>query len=278
MTRESSPIYLAETDRVHGRLREALETARQQGQIPVENIASLPDDKLGEFMRWWRIWTVTLMSLYKGQWNGKQAAQYLMEAKGVFVTYYSHTEVAKAARKMKVDPEGHEYQMRPEMLRDFGKFLLHTAQLTGNPIFIDHAVEAFSRAVEESQEDTSVHALATMEREIANRQNEGRIDWEVFQSAYRTAVLLSPQAGGLDRAAATSWWYTQEALIAGRTNDLKYGLKNLMGACQAGGVNWFTRYPLKEAISSVFGLSRRLTAPQHIAPVLNPHSDLAAGA
>ncbi len=75
MTRESSPIYLAETHRVHGRLREALETARQQGQIPVENIASLPDDKLGEFMRWWRIWTVTLMSLYKGEWNGKQAAQ-----------------------------------------------------------------------------------------------------------------------------------------------------------------------------------------------------------
>lgn len=266
MARESSPIYLAETDRVQGRLKNTLETARQNGQIPVENIAPLPEDKLSDFMRLWRIWTVTLMSLYKGEWSGKQAAQYLMEARGVFVTYYSNQEVVSAARKMKVDPEGHEYQMRSEMLRDFGKFLLHTAQLTGNPIFIDHAVEAFSKAVEESQENTSAHALATMEREIGNRQSRSQIDWKIFRSAYQTAVLLSPQAGGLDRAAAISWWYTREALIAGRANDLKYGLKNLRGLCQAGGVNWFARYPLKEAVSSVFGISRRLTAPKHIAP------------
>jgi hypothetical protein len=45
------------------------------------------------------------MSLYKGEWNGKQAAKYLLEAEGVIQTYYENQVVVKAAEKMKKIPK-----------------------------------------------------------------------------------------------------------------------------------------------------------------------------
>jgi hypothetical protein len=66
------------------------------------------------------------------------------------------------------------------------------AGLTGNSFFLDQAGEYFNQAINEAERGSSAWAVAAMEGEIAQRQQRKKIDWEVFSSAYQTAVKLSP--------------------------------------------------------------------------------------
>lgn len=258
MTKEKA-IYLAESLRVKGQMAAAVAICQKEAGIPSEQISAVPREEMVELIQLWRIWTVSLSGLYKKQWNGRKAADYLLTAKGVFLKYYCNRHVQETARETRRDPQGHEYWMRAEMFRDFGKFLLYLAELSGNPQYLEHAVEVFTRAIEASEAGTSAWAVASMEKEIAERQSGNEIDWDVFTPAYRTAVQLSPQAGGWDRKAAVSLLFAREALFAGKKEQLQLGLENLKDASRSLGVNWIIRYPLKEAASSLFGVSRRLT-------------------
>lgn len=258
MTKEKA-IYLAESLRVKGQMAAAVAICQKEAGIPFEQISAVPREEMVELIQLWRIWTVSLSGLYKKQWNGRKAADYLLAAKGVFLKYYCNRHVQETARETRRDPQGHEYWMRAEMFRDFGKFLLHLAEISGNPEYIEHAVMVFDKAIEASEAGTSARAVATMEKEVANRQFGEKINWDVFTPAYQVAVQLSPQAGGWDRMAAVSWWYAWEALLAGKKEQLQLGLENLKDASRSLGVNWIIRYPLKEATSSSLGVSRRLT-------------------
>lgn len=260
MGKETESIYQAEIKRVKGPKREALEMAREHGRVSPETIGILPREKLVDLMRWWRIWAVTLMSLHKGEWGGGQAAEYLLEVRDVFQTYYDHPLVIRAAEEMRTDPEGHEYQMAAEMSRDKGRYCLYVASLTGNSVFLNQAAGHFDKAVREAEQGTSAWAVATMEKEVTNRRLGKGVDWETFTLAYQTAVALSPQAGGWDRMVAVSWWYVKEALLAGRREELRSGLENLEKASQERGINWILQCPLKDLVSSLLGISRRATA------------------
>jgi hypothetical protein len=260
MSKEAPIVYHAEAKRVKGPQREALEMARKHGRIDPKMVETLPPEELADKMRWWRIWTTTLMSLHKGEWCGEQAAKYLLEAKSVFQAYYNQETTIQTAREMKSDAEGHEYQMMAEMFRDKGRYCLCVASLIGNAGMVTQAVMYFNQATKEAEKDTSAWAVASMEEQIARRRLGRRINWKTFTLAYQTAVKLSPEAGGWDRMAAVSWCYTKEALLAGRKDNLRVGLTNLREASQKLGVNWVKRYPLKDLVSSALSVSRRIGA------------------
>lgn len=259
--KESDLIYQTELERVKGDAQKAVEDARENAAISPEEIKNLSSEELMNKMRLWRIWAVALMSLHKKEWDGMQAAEYLFEARDLFTTYYNHPGVKEAARAMKTDPKGHEYQMLAEMYRDKGKYYLYAAGLTGNTLFINKAINSFNEAILSAKKDTSAWAVATMEKEIAKRRKEEKIDFNIFKDAYQIAVSLSPQAGGWDRMAAVSWWYVKESLLAGKWEDLRLGLDNLQKATQELGVNWIKKYPLGEISASLLGISRRITVP-----------------
>lgn len=252
-------VYRAEEMRVSGNLREAIALAREYAEISPEDISNIPPEVLNHLMQLWRIWTVSLMSLHKREWNGNRAAELLLQAQHVFQTFYNHPATIEAAQEMPQDSQGAEYEMRAEMCRDEGRFCLYWAALTGNSSFLKEAIECFNQAIEATREGSSARGVATMEREIARRQKGEQINWEVFSDAYRIVVDLSPQAGGWDRKAAVSWWYAKEALLAGRGANLTEGLNNLRSACQEGEVNWISRYPLRELSAFILGISRRIT-------------------
>lgn len=260
MSKESPLIYQAEAKRVKGPTKEALESARERGAIDPETISSLPPEELADKWRWWRIWTVTLLSLYRGEWNGQKAADYLLEARNVIKTYYCNQDAWERAKTLKTDAEGHEYQMAAEVCRDEGKYFLCAASLTGNNVFVKEAIVSFEEAISLAEKGTSAWAVAIMEKEISQKQGGQPINWEIFRKAYETIVKLAPQAGGWDRMAAVSWWYTKEALWAGKKKELQLGLENLKRASHELGINWIKKYPLQEIVSSLFTVTRRVTA------------------
>lgn len=232
-------------------------TLPQEAGIDMLSVSGLPKQDLTNYMRAWRIWTTTLMQLYKGEWNGNRAAQFLWEARNVF-NYYNHRSVVEAAQQMKTDPENHEYQMRAEMLRDKGQYWLRLAELTGNPELIKRAGGCFMVAIEEAAEGTSIRALVSMEKEIARRKLGIKMSWPDFSSAYQIVSGLSSDAGNWDRLATVSWMYTKEALLAGKKEQFQDGLTSLQLASKNLSVNWI-KYPLKEISGVPLDLSRRAT-------------------
>lgn len=145
------------------------------------------------------------------------------------------------------------------MLRDKGRYCLCLASLTGNSTFVNQAKEYFEQAIQEANIYSSAWAVATMEMSIAQRQLGIPIDWRTFTQAYQIIDELKEHAGGWDRLAAVSWWYTKEAFIAGKRQELEQGLTKLQSATKNFKTNWILKYPLKEIFSSLFGLSRRIT-------------------
>jgi len=252
-------IDLAEGLRVKGELAAAIAICRREADLSPGQIDRIPREKLPDLMRFWRIWSIAAMGLYSRQWDGNKADRFLTEVKDVILRYCFHTRVQQEAAAMKTDSEGHEYQMQAEMYRDKGRMCLKLAELTGLTCYLDSAIRAFQSAINCAEQGTSAWAVAIMEKEITERQSGNNIDWGVFTPAYEAAVNLSPQAGGWDRMAAVSWWYTKEALIAGKKEQLQVGLENLKVASQPLGVNWIIRYPIKEVALSLLVASRRLT-------------------
>lgn len=254
---ESPGIYQTEAE--GPTLQEALQDARRFGEINPVKIARLSQKELTDIMCWWRVWVVSLTTLHEAEGDGQQATEYLLEAKEVIDAYYQHPAVIEASEKMERDSEGHKYQMRAAMLRDEGKWYLCMAQLTGNSSFVAQALDCFEKAIQAATENSSTWAVVIMEKETTKRQSGKKIDWGVFSQAYQTAVGLCPQAGGWNRMAATSWCYIKEALPAGRGKDLELGLNNLIKATRNLGFNWVIRYPLWDIVTSLLGVTRRLT-------------------
>jgi len=157
--------------------------------------------------------------------------------------------------------------MKAEMCRDQGEWWQRWAHLTGNPECLERAIRCYNKAIETATEGSSARAVATMEREIVKRQRGKKINWGVFSSAYIKVVELSPKAGGWDRKAAFSWWYTREAILAGRLEEIKQGLNNLREACQKGKTPWI-KYPLKEIIQLLLFKAQRSTYTGYKDPYL----------
>lgn len=261
MSKESS-IYQTETKRVKGGkkdLLEAIKEAKYYGEIPGKRILSLSGEELAEKMRYWRIWMVAEISLSKEVWTGGKAAEYLSEAVKVFKNYYEHPRVKKEAQTLKTDPKGHEYQMAAEMARDKGKYWWRYGQLTGYKLSLDFAVWEFERAVSLAEKGTSAWALASMEKEMVKRKISGEFDFKRFQENYKVVVSLAPQAGGYDRMAVVSWWYTKEALRQVDLKEVKRGIESLQKACKELGFNWWKRYPLADLIFLPKALVQRVT-------------------
>jgi hypothetical protein len=260
-------VTSSEQERAQGNLDRVLKLVRGNSKINPPEIINLPHEQLVSLMQLWRIWTVSLMSLAGKKWNGDKAAELLLEARGVFLRYYEHPFVQEVASKMRNDPSGAEYQMLPEMNRDEGKWWETWARLTGRPEYLERAIGCYNEAIRAATEGSSAWGVATMEREIAERQRGGKINWDVFSFAYRKVVELAPQAGGWDRKAAVSWWYIREAILAGRRKEIKEGLTNLQNACQEGKIPWI-KYPLTEIIQLILSTVRRATYTGHKDPDL----------
>jgi hypothetical protein len=195
----ANEIYRAESARVSGKFGKALMSARENGEINPASLNTLTTDELENKMRYWRLWTVTLQSLAKRTLNGDQAAEYLMEARGVISTYYNNHIVAEVASKMRQDAEGNEYQMLAEMWRDKAQQMEILAVLTGSSPFLQRAVDCYGEAIQAAIFGSSAFSLATMEQLIAERRLGARIDFSPqapFTQAYLQVVELSPQAGG----------------------------------------------------------------------------------
>jgi len=253
----------AEKQRVNGDNNPLAKRLADYLLITDEEINEATKPELIRLMQIWRICVVDLLNHSTRTWSGKKAAKFLSEAKNIFVQYYNNSPVInEEAEAMKTDPENPEveYQMKVEMLRDKGKYCLNVAELTGNEHFVGLAIGYFQEAVVAAEKDTSAWAVATMEEEMAKKQLGEKIDWTRFKVAYQTAIQLSPHAGGWDRKAAVSWWFTKEASMAGRQEDLRLGLVNLRSACKEGKVSWITRYPIKDVSKFIMRISRRLTA------------------
>jgi hypothetical protein len=249
-----------EEKRSVGNHAQALAEARRNGSIEVREIAHLPKDDLENKMRIWRQWTTLLSSIYKDELNGKSGVQMLYESRDVIRNYYYNEHVWQAALDMEYDnPEKtREYQMAAEMCRDEGKFWLNVSQVQPH-IFVDRAVTAFDEALTLSKKGTSAHALAYMEKAVIQRHQGKKIEFEKFSRSYYTVMDLAPKAGGDDRAAAVSWMYTREALLAGRSQDVTLGFTNLKEAC--GDQKSWLNYPLREVTTAVFGQTKRFSAP-----------------
>lgn len=214
---------------------------------------------LTNIMDYWRREVVTLTIRSQEEWKGEEAAQDLSHAKQLIDTRYRDYLVA-ATERATSDP-GWKDDLAAAMYRDEAKLLLNTAQLTGNPSLITQAVECFEKAIQAATTGSSLQARIIMEREIAGRQGGKEINWEKFSQAYQTMTKLCPQAGNWERLAKTSWEYIGESLLAGRGKDLRTGLTNLKKATEKLGFNWVMRYPLWNIVTSLLGVTRRLTYP-----------------
>ncbi len=261
-------IYQAETDRVAGRYWASLEQGRLLGKIPLDELHQLPDVQLAAVMRAWRIWTNSLSSIYKSQWNGKNAAQPLFEARDVIQTYYydefSREKATQMSEPFVKDENGNEYQLAAEMCRYKGKYLLNVAQLIGNNVYITLAASSFDQAIMWATESTSAWAVATMERQIVGKHPDVTpksepIDFDTFTYAYETAAEIGRNSGSWDRVAAISWWYAREAsLVGGRSAEFSKGISCLKEAASKLNKPW-VEYPLGDLAGRALGISRRLS-------------------
>jgi hypothetical protein len=259
----ANEIYRAESARVSGKFGKALMSARENGEIKPASLNTLTTDELENKMRYWRLWTVTLHSLFSKTWNGNQAADYLQEARDVIITYYQNEVVQKAAARMTHDAESHEYQMLSEMQRDKAKQMEKLAALTGNNVFLQTAVCYYQRAIQSAIAGSSASFLTTMEEFVAERKlGQRTIDFgpqSPFTQAYLQVVELSPQAGGADRKAAASWMYIHEAFLANNREAAKFAFVNLEQACADLKVSWVKRYFIKDLASPIISLCRKKT-------------------
>ncbi|MGI5825974.1 MAG: hypothetical protein ACOX50_01020 [Patescibacteria group bacterium] len=254
----TSEIYCVESKRVAGMYRNALNAARENGEIDPATLHTLTASELENKMRYWRLWTVTLQSLAKRSLTGDQAAEYLMEARGVISTYYNNQIVVEVASKMRQDAEDHEYEMLAEMWRDKAQQMEILAALTGSSPFLQRAVDFYGEAIQAATFGGSAFSLATMERLIVERRLGPRIDFSLqapFTQEYLRVVELSPQAGGADRKAAASWLYTHEAIIAGNKEAVKLGIRNI----EETGVPWLKKYLIRDLVKPVADFFRRAT-------------------
>ena len=251
-------VHQAELTRVRGDFREAIEQARAKGTLTREEIAGKPDGELREIMELWRVWEVSLLSVSQKQIGGKAAARFLREAREVVEQYYYDPHAWEVAKAMKTDAHGNEYQMASEMCRDEGKLHLYIYHLTLEPSQLQLAIESFDEAVNLAEQGTSAFAVATMEREMVGKEQGKPINFEVFTEAYKSAVELAPQAGGWDRLAAISWWYTRESLLAGNREGILLGATNLLKAVKEGKQNPL-KFVAKDLARPVMDRVKRLT-------------------
>ncbi|HEY5600918.1 MAG TPA: hypothetical protein VIK81_02405 [Patescibacteria group bacterium] len=214
--------------RITGKTKEALEGVIREGQVDPLQIPNIPDEILANKMRAWRIWVVTLLSESQKTLDGEKSSQILYEAEKVIGRLYHHEVVKEKALEIKTDPSGNEYQMAAEMLRDEGKYYLYLARLTSNPLHLDQVISAFDAAIGVSEKGTSTNALATMEREIAKRENGEKMDFFNFKRSYFQVLTLSDGAGGDDRAAAASLMYARESFLARQFSESRVGFENFL--------------------------------------------------
>lgn len=142
-------IYQAEALRVAGKLPEALEQVKDS-LIDPETIPQLHDNLLSDYIRQWRIFTVTGMSLAQRRWLAKNARDTLLAVKPIFTTYYHNPIIDARSRGYLTDNEGHLYDHRAECLRDEGKYFLVAFYISGNSKFLNQSVVTFERAVSQA--------------------------------------------------------------------------------------------------------------------------------
>ena len=257
-------IYQAERNRAsltNPGLWQALTFAREQERISHGDLRQLSEPELEGKMKTWRIWVNSAKSLSNTAWSTGEATEFLREARGVIAMYYYHPVVWEAADKMKIDSDGHEYQMAAEMCRDEAKYWLAVGLLLGNPQIRQRAIQSLDEAVILAEKETSAGALATMEREIIKKQEGEQIDWEEFTAAYNIVLQLREKAGGCDRVAAISWEYCKQSVQTGKFKELTDGWTNLHQATAQTGASWI-KYPVKELVEWGVSVSRRITRYQ----------------
>ncbi len=268
---ENYSIYYAELKRTGGGRREAvanIRAARENCVVETGKIASLSQTELVEEIRWARTWVLELLKLHTIEPLGPLAVPFLHEARDVIERVFYDPNVWKFALQMEKDPEGHEYQGAAEMCRDVGKYHQKVADTTGNPRQLWLASESFKEAVGLSRPATSANALATMEL-VSNERARGRVaNFTDFLQAYETVQKLAPQAGGADRAIASSWFLVMESIYRLDLKNAKRGWEdyqrniegeNLMRVVSGEKPIPRWRHPSTEIYRRLTGFSRRAT-------------------
>jgi len=251
-------ITAAETNRVNRQLLEAIAVARSHGTASQEELAALSNTpEFVRLMQLWRIWTVSLGSVYKRTRNGQDSLFYLLEMRQVIRNYYNDPVIQQVASDI-FEIDRAEYFMYPEMMRDKGAYWTNVSNLTNNIFWLDCALQAYRNAHAASPPESSVHNLSAMQSAIVGRYLGKSVDFIDFQNAYRKVIQEAEQVGNHDRKAVCSWWYTKEALLGNNLNAAHEGFSNLRASADALHIPWI-RYPLQEAVGIVLTLSRRAT-------------------
>lgn len=254
---ERKELYEAERLRASGNWQGAIKLAERWALLTRNEIDQLSSQDLQTKMSFWRIMAVSLLSASQKTWSGSEAGKRLFKARNVIANYYENETVKRVASLLQTDHEGHQYQMRPEQVRDIGKYLTYTAALTGNTAFLNEAVRRFDEAIELA--GASAWGVAVMEQEILRRKSSKAITWNRFKEAYETVVVLAPDAGGWDRQAAVSWWYILEAFRLGKIEEVRVGFENLTQATRSEKSSWLKKYLIPDLTRKVMETSRRLT-------------------
>ena len=133
----------------------------------------------------------------------------------------------------------------------------------GSMFHLNTGFYCLQQAIRSAEKETSAWALATMEEEIARRQNKEVFNYQLLSTAYDIIIKLSPNAGGADRAATVSWWFVKESLHIGNREAVQKGLNNLKKACQQQSRNWL-EFPLNDLKLAVANQAQRITLPNPI--------------
>lgn len=99
----------------------------------------------------------------------------------------------------------------------------------------------------------------------------GDINFARLTTAFKKVIETSPQAGGYDRLAAASWWYSREALFSGHPRSAMHGLDVLRRLPIP--IKIKVAIPLKEAVSPIITQRQVRTLPNVYPRDLDIHSN-----
>lgn len=212
-TEHRDSIYRAENLRVAGQLEKALAEV-YDARIDPTTIPSLSDNLLSDYIRKWRVWTVTGMSLAQKQWFAKDARDTLLAIKPIFTDYYNNSDVQRRSRNYLKDNEGHDYDHWAEMLRDKGKYWLVAYDISINSRFLDESIENFQTAYN--------HALLNSPKGIAQIE---------LGKTIRMRLGLNHEATGLayDMYVHEGYELAKPAVLASGDRDRLKWLLNTVG-------------------------------------------------
>lgn len=205
-TEHRDNIYRGENLRLSGQFGAALATVRN-ALIEPGTIPTLSDPLLSDYIRKWRILTVTGTSLAQRKWLAKNARGILLQVRYIFSTYYHHPDVERKAPQYLQDNEKHEYDHYTEMIRDEGRYFMASFNIFEKRDFLENAIEAFQKAtnsaVLNSPKGIALIELGQalkMSNELDDQPNP-RLYREYFHPGFRLAEGTVIKEGNRDRLA-----------------------------------------------------------------------------